>query len=138
VADGHGAFYGEAETLFRVTTNGLLTALAPDFLGGGSGNLIRANDGWFYGTTLSGGSRFGGSIYRLNTAIQMQPLAHTNDVWNVSFNGIPGDKYQLLRAANLSGPWEALMNITADYNGFGQYNDSAPLPGSAFYRVVAP
>ena len=139
ISDDRGAFYGNAGELFRVSTNGSLTLLAPNFYGSAYGNLIHAGDGWYYGTTfLSSGTRGGGSIFRMNPAVQMQPLTHTNAVWRISFSAIPGDSYRVLRATNLPGPWDLLVNITTDSNGLGQFDDSDPPPGSAFYRIGTP
>ncbi len=139
IPDGRGAFYGEAGELYRITTNGTLTLLAPDFTGSGVGNLIRASDGWYYGTTFIYGSFFGGgSIFRMNPSVQLLPLARAANVWNVNLNGIPGDSYQVLRATNLPGPWEILTNITTDAYGNGQYKDLHPPVEGAFYRMATP
>ncbi|HEX4121771.1 MAG TPA: choice-of-anchor tandem repeat GloVer-containing protein, partial [Verrucomicrobiae bacterium] len=56
-------------TVFRLTTNGILTSLY-SFLGGTNGSnpyggLIQAEDGYLYGTT-EGGTNFG-SVYRIGT-----------------------------------------------------------------------
>jgi uncharacterized repeat protein (TIGR03803 family) len=72
----NGSFYGTAisggangdGTLFRMTTNGVLTVLRA-FTGGNDGGvpkagLIQAADGNLYGTTYSGGSSGGGTAFR--------------------------------------------------------------------------
>ena len=140
-ADSKGAFYGNANRLFRVTTNGTLTMLATNFLPTYSGGIcmIHASDNWYYGTTSSAsGSKQGGSIFRMNPSVQMLPLTHNTAAWTVNFNGIPGDSYPVLRATNLSGPWDVLTNATADLNGNGQYRDLHPPSGSAFYWIGLP
>lgn len=65
--NGYSQGYG---TIFKVTTNGVLTTLATfnmDDLSGNAypGAFILGPDGNFYGT-LSGGTNYSGTIYRLN------------------------------------------------------------------------
>lgn len=144
-----GAFYGTTTssyngdgTLFRITTNGVLTTLASfDFSRDGGtpvGPLLLGQDGMLYGTALAGGRQGGGTIFRLSLAAQMQPLARAGKSWAVGFAGLPGGTYHLLRAANLSGPWETLTNLGAGDDGQGRYTDSSPPSDRAFYRVSSP
>jgi uncharacterized repeat protein (TIGR03803 family) len=75
-----GMFYGTATqggiagygTLFRVSTNGSFLPLY-SFSGGSDGahptaSLMQAKDGWLYGSTSSGGSFGGGTIFRITTS----------------------------------------------------------------------
>ena len=62
----------DSGTVFRVTTNGILTTLH-SFGGSTEGEnptaaLIQASDGSFYGTTTFGGTNDSGTIYRITTA----------------------------------------------------------------------
>src|SRR4030095_2436563 len=76
VADGSGFYLGTTTTtVFRVnpTTGEIGTVL--NFTGSGSqagsgaspgyGSIVRHSDGHFYGTTISGGPKGGGTVYRL-------------------------------------------------------------------------
>lgn len=137
VPDGRGAFYGNAGQLFRVTTNGILTLLG-SYFAGGSGALTYSSDGWYYGTK---GYYVGGlfnSIYRMNPSVRMLSLTRGGKSWNVHFNGIPGDSYQVQRATTLLGPWETLTNAATDSNGDGHFNDGQPPVERAFYRMKTP
>jgi uncharacterized repeat protein (TIGR03803 family) len=72
----NGLLYGSAisggssnvGTLFRITTNGVLTTLHT-FSGRDGGTpragLIQARDGFFYGTTSSGGQNSAGTVFRM-------------------------------------------------------------------------
>jgi uncharacterized repeat protein (TIGR03803 family) len=72
----NGLLYGSAilggssnaGTLFRITTNGVLTTLHT-FSGRDGGTpragLIQARDGYFYGTTSSGGQNSAGTVFRM-------------------------------------------------------------------------
>jgi uncharacterized repeat protein (TIGR03803 family) len=71
VTDQCGANGGYG-TLYKVSTNGTLTVLhAFTDLGDGgypyTDGLIQANDGNLYGTTLLGGSGYGGTVFRITT-----------------------------------------------------------------------
>ena len=65
--------YGQsAGTVFRISTNGALTSLY-SFIGGTDGaypnaGLVQGSDGYFYGTTESGGTyTYGGTVFRIST-----------------------------------------------------------------------
>jgi hypothetical protein len=137
VRGNDGAFYGTVKrTVFRVTTNGLLTTLASfTSLPGG---LIPTTDGTFYLTVGGGGSRGGGSVFRLNLASQVMPPIASGNTWLIPFIGLPGDAYRLLRATTLAGPWTGLATVTAGSDGTGQFADTNPPPAAAFYRTVYP
>jgi uncharacterized repeat protein (TIGR03803 family) len=82
-----GNFYGTTEgggtnggygTVFRVTTNGQLTSLVSfDYTNGAypEAGLTLRKDGYFYGTTRSGGTNGGyGTVFRLTTDGQLTSL----------------------------------------------------------------
>jgi uncharacterized repeat protein (TIGR03803 family) len=144
-----GAWYGTASaggaynlgTVFRVATNGLLTTLASfDGTNGASphATLIQGPDGAFYGTAQSGGSLGGGNVFRLVVFSRMLSAERTNSACNVTFTGVEGETYRLLRSSNVLGPWDTLTNITPGSDGLGQYLDTNPPPAAAFYRTVTP
>ncbi|MDE3068003.1 MAG: hypothetical protein KGJ60_10700, partial [Verrucomicrobiota bacterium] len=144
-----GAFYGTTAsgggggwgTVFRITTNGVFTTVAAfDYATGGGplGTLLLGQDGALYGTSAVGGSHGGGSVFRLSLAGQMLPPARAGQDWIIGFSGIPGQTYHLLRATDLSGPWESLTNLTAGDDGQGRYTDPSPPADRAFYRVSSP
>ena len=56
----------------------------------------------------------------------------------LSFNGVPGRSYHLQRAQSLFGPWETLTILTAPPSGLVQYEETAPLENTAFYRTDRP
>jgi uncharacterized repeat protein (TIGR03803 family) len=83
-----GYLYGTASeggtngdgTVFRVTTNGVFTALY-SFTGGNDGayphaGLVQADDGYLYGTAWEGGTSNYGTIFRITTSGVLTPL-HT-------------------------------------------------------------
>ncbi len=65
-----GGFFGLG-TVFRVTPGGEVTTIHSFALGSGSfdpeGDLIEADDGYFYGTTAGGGAGGGGGVFRITT-----------------------------------------------------------------------
>lgn len=84
-----GAFYGTTQgdgggtnrlgTIFRITTNGMKTNLWV-FTGGVDGamprgvGLVQADDGAFYGTTRSGGTKGWGTIFKVTTNGVLTPI----------------------------------------------------------------
>jgi uncharacterized repeat protein (TIGR03803 family) len=81
-----GNLYGTTEdggtngdgTVFRMTTNGVLTPLY-SFTGGHDGasprgGLVQASDGYLYGTTANGGTNFDGTVFRMTTNGVLTPL----------------------------------------------------------------
>lgn len=55
----------------------------------------------------------------------------------ISFQGSPGQSYQIERSTNL-GQWAVVGSATAAPNGAVIFNDPTPPPGKAFYRIVLP
>jgi len=110
-----GNFYGTASgggsdgngTVFRVTTNGVVTPLY-SFTGGINGadpiaGLTLGPDGNFYGTTYEGGSDGVGVIYRLNFA---EPI-----ISQVNRNSDGTMLLSLLTATNVSSQIEVATNL---------------------------
>jgi len=97
---------------------------------------VNGTDGEIYGTCNKAGSRFGGNVFRLDTAAELQLPKSMSNGLAVGFVGIPQETYRLLRANNLSGPWAPIASITAGVNGVGQYIHAAAPATRAFYRVV--
>jgi len=148
-----GAFYGTTTqgtfspaafggTLFRVTTNGALSAVYSFADPDGrwpAASLIQASDGAFYGTCqYGGGVPEGGTVFRLDPAVQLAPPKIVAQGLQLSFKGLPRTSYTLLRATNVSGPWGHVSNVIPDTNGIATALDSSPPVGRAFYRSVMP
>ncbi len=90
-AGGSGAYYSGQVTVFRITTNGVLTRIHP-FSGGKDGAnpsaLVQGSDGCFYGTTSGGGAytnQYGGgqgTVFKIGTngtLISLYSFTGTND-----------------------------------------------------------
>jgi uncharacterized repeat protein (TIGR03803 family) len=78
VQGADGNFYGTTQyggtnyegTVFRMTTNGILTTLASFNYANGAypyAGLVQGTDGNFYGTTTEGGTNGDGTVYRMTT-----------------------------------------------------------------------
>lgn len=65
--DYNGRSGSGSGTIFKVTTNGILTTLVTFTNGAEPNSLTPAPDGSFYGTTVSGGSGGSGSLYKMTT-----------------------------------------------------------------------
>lgn len=67
----------------------------------------------------------------------VQPLLIAPTQVTVPFTGSVGFTYTVWRSASLTGSWTAIGTATVNSGG-GSYNDLAPLPNGAFYRVSYP
>jgi uncharacterized repeat protein (TIGR03803 family) len=139
-------------TVFRVTTNGILTTLA-DF-GNTNGFMSEAGvafgpDGYLYGTTYEGGSsdpNAVGEVYRLNVGLTVGnrfPSITRGAGGAVKLNlaSTPGNTSRLWAATNLSLPmsnWTVLSTNVATY-GFFQFTDTNTSAAKMkFYRLSTP
>jgi hypothetical protein len=64
-------------------------------------------------------------------------LAPTASGYLLRFVGRAGTSYRIERAPTVTGMWTTLTTLS-DPHGFIEYEDMAPLPGMAFYRVATP
>ena len=148
VVGGDGALYGttgaggahNSGTVFRITPSGVMTTLVNcDFAHGGNPlGLIIGGDGQMYGTTYFGGSHGGGVFFRLDLSPQLQLPVKTTNGWRLSFNGLPGDAYRILRSDTPNGPWTSIGQVTAGSDTVGTLNDSGAPASGAFYKVAFP
>jgi len=105
-------------TVFKVTTNGLLTPLV--WFNGTNGlrpnaGLTLGSDGNFYGTTSAGGTADLGTVYRMTPAGTLTVLH--------SFTGAPADG---------SHPWAALIQGTDGHLYGTTYDGGASGRGTVF------
>jgi uncharacterized repeat protein (TIGR03803 family) len=126
--NGPGHHFG---TVFRMTTNGVLTTLA-SFPGNPIGGIpalgvIQANDGNFYGSTRSGGIYFSGNVFKMTPA------------------GVLANFYSFTGGTDGSSP-AALMMQAADGNFYGTMPNGGAsgvgnvfklTPGGAFANVYS-
>jgi uncharacterized repeat protein (TIGR03803 family) len=90
-------FYG---TVFRISTNGALTSLY-SFTGGNDGAypyaaLVQGSDGYFYGTTSSGGTNGdefnnGGTVFKINSNGALRTLYAFGTITNANGDWLDGN-----------------------------------------------
>jgi uncharacterized repeat protein (TIGR03803 family) len=147
-----GAFYGTTAeagpsgngTVFRLTTNGLLTTLAggfishSDFIGNAAPPLMQADDGNFYGTGLVGRSgAYSSVILRVVPPPVITGQIITNGRLTLTWTSFTNGSYQVFcKSAANDTNWTTLgSTITAT----GSKATYSYYPGSAqrcFYRVT--
>jgi hypothetical protein len=54
----------------------------------------------------------------------------------IRFTGHVGFRYELQRAAEVTGPWDTIATQTAPSSGLVEFHDTSSPPGQAFYRTV--
>jgi hypothetical protein len=130
-------------TVFKVTTNGVLTTLAN--LNGTNGlhpftDLVLASDGNLYGAMADAERHHtvnGGTIFRLAQPPVLTTITSSNGSNTVSWSAFPNGRYQVERDGCLAGTsWTACTPpLTA--NGLG-CSFAEPSVGTAgcYYRVV--
>jgi uncharacterized repeat protein (TIGR03803 family) len=141
---GLGGF-DDAGTVFKVTTNGVLTSLV-SFNGDNGANpyggLVLGGDGIFYGTTAYHGPGGGGTFFRLVisafTGVARQPGGNLFLTGSGPVNG----SYRLWSSPDLSLPpsaWALLTSASFDGNGKFSYKDAtAATNPSRFYQLSVP
>jgi uncharacterized repeat protein (TIGR03803 family) len=133
-------------TVFRLTTNGVLTTLANFYATNGSmpeASLTLGSNGNLYGTTWAGGNDTNGAgeIYRVNLTPSISisrgaggavvlnlasTLRATNRLWTATNTSLP------------MGQWDLLTTMVAT-NGFSQFTDTNTSGiQTRFYRVSTP
>jgi uncharacterized repeat protein (TIGR03803 family) len=138
----YGGAYDEG-TVFKVNPSGSFTLLAwfNGFNGANpSAPLIQGSDGAIYGTTQNGGRNGDGAVFRL-AAAPPQPLAfrqitRTNTLWVLTWNTVPGEKYQLQWTPALdSALWTDLGSVLTAADLTATATDTTAPGSQRFYRV---
>jgi uncharacterized repeat protein (TIGR03803 family) len=145
-ATGGNPFSLGLGTVFRITTNGVLTPLVL-FQGTNGSNpqapLFLGPDGNLYGTTVNGGPGGGGTIFRIVLTPQLTRIAQA-PLGNVLLTGtgFPGATFHLLTSTNISLPiasWTSLTTGVFDTNGQFSFTDTtAATAKMRFYRISTP
>src|SRR5262249_52783529 len=133
-------------TVFKITTNGALTTiLSFDHANGANpyAPLLRASDGYFYGTTFKGGAYGGGTIFRLIPLVQFTNMI-VQPEGSLLLGGI-GPTNQGFRLWASTDPllpfasWNLLTSNTFNSAGTFTYTDTdAATNASRFYRLSVP
>jgi uncharacterized repeat protein (TIGR03803 family) len=150
VQGSDGSFYGTTcgggtnggyGTVFKITTNGVLTSLY-SFTGGSDGaqpyaGLVQGSDGNFYGTTWGGGVGGSGTVFRLTIVPAFQAVTLTNGMLSLGWSTEAGARYQLQCNSDLSsGNWTNLGSPFAGTGGTFRTTDSVTNGPQRFYRVT--
>jgi uncharacterized repeat protein (TIGR03803 family) len=135
-----GGQYGTG-TLFRITTNGVVTTLI-SFWGYINGEdpisgLMLGQNNKLYGTCPDG-QGYAGNVFSLDlSSYFLGPPVKQGNTRVLSYSVIPTALYRMQRAVNLNGPWSNLGTAgTSASSGIGQYTDNSPPATNAFYRLT--
>jgi uncharacterized repeat protein (TIGR03803 family) len=136
-----GGNYGVG-ALFRVMTNGMVTALVNFDNTNGAypySGLTIGPDHNVYGTTSSGGPGATGNVYEFSPF--SLALAASGSSFTVLAGSYPDSTNRVWATTNLAlpSPWQVLSTIIMDTNGLGQYldNNTAGIPAK-YYRLSYP
>jgi uncharacterized repeat protein (TIGR03803 family) len=146
-----GALYGTTSgggtnnlgTVFRLNKDGTAYTVLYNFTRrGGDGEspfsgLAVGSDGAFYGTTDGGGDIGVGTVFKIwppETPDLISATNGPNGIY-VSFAGVSGDLYQLLRSTNLTS-WTLLTNDFMPSGGTYTFFDKAPPIPTGYYRAA--
>jgi uncharacterized repeat protein (TIGR03803 family) len=119
VLGSDGYFYGTTVsggtnsegTVYRISSAGTFTTLY-QFAGGSEGlhpeaELVQGSDGYFYGTTYSGGTNSAGTVFRLSASLNPPAnqisairLSGTNIIFSIP--SIAGETYQLQLSSSMN------------------------------------
>jgi uncharacterized repeat protein (TIGR03803 family) len=136
-----GSGYG---TVFRITTNGVLTTLIlfNDLNGSAPlAGLVQGLDGSFYGTTSTGGSYHAGTVFRLSLVSPPPPalrlLGHTAATTSLGWTAAAGQNYQMQYKNSLGQTnWNNLGSVVVATNAAATFSDTTATNAQRFYRVA--
>jgi uncharacterized repeat protein (TIGR03803 family) len=150
VEGSDGALYGTTagdcysliySTLFRLSKDGTDYSVLYTFGNGCRGStragLLKGSNGAFYGTTCTGGDISFGSVFRLwpPETPDMVGVAMVTNTVQVTFTGVSGYQYQVLRSTDLTN-WAGLGTITMPPSGIYALEDKKSVGGTAYYRAA--
>jgi len=145
-----GNFYGTTElggtndygTIFQVTPAGTLNSLLSfNYFSNGAdptAGLLLSSDGTFYGTTYSGGSRGGGTVFHLTVPMPpvFQKVTRTAGMLSFTWSTAPGQMYQVLFKTNWDQPtWNSLGAPIIANSTMATASDSTRQDPHRFYRI---
>jgi uncharacterized repeat protein (TIGR03803 family) len=129
-------------TVFRIDNSGSNYAILHHFGGGPAdgaspSTLILGSDGILYGAATGGGAANSGVVFRLfppQTPDMISAILSGQGV-SVSFSGMGGFDYQLMRSSDLTN-WVTIATITMPLAGVYTNLDIPPLGTQAYYRAA--
>jgi uncharacterized repeat protein (TIGR03803 family) len=147
--EGFNIFHGifREQTIFQVTTNGVLTTLFEfDEFGGGIGNspngLVLGIDDYLYGSTARGGSGGGGTIFRLIVSAFTGVTSQPGGSVLLTGTGPANASYRLWASSDLSSPFSSrnlLTSASFDSKGSFSYRDPGASTNSfRLYQLSVP
>jgi uncharacterized repeat protein (TIGR03803 family) len=149
VQGSDGFFYGTTAsggaytngTVFRISAGGALTNLY-SFTGGNDGGkpycgLVQGSNGFFYGTTVFGGTNNYGTVFRLGIVPEFQTVTLSNGTLTLNWNAEHGGLYQLQYVPDLdSTNWTDLGSPLTAIGATLSITDPATNGPQRFYRLA--
>ena len=77
-------------------------------------------------------------VVPLNFAPPLTVVPHPAGGYLITYQANPGERYDLQRAADATGPWSMLARLTAPANGLVTYHDTAVAAAPPLYRLLPP
>lgn len=125
--------------MFRLSPNGQLTTLLYfDGYNGANpaGALVQATDGSFYGTTLGGGAKGFGTVFRLTVPKVSLSIALSGGQIVLSWPAWASDLALQQKLDLNPGAWLAVTNAPVVIDQQYQLTLPPPAGGNIFYRLV--
>ncbi|HEV2211432.1 MAG TPA: choice-of-anchor tandem repeat GloVer-containing protein [Verrucomicrobiae bacterium] len=137
---GYAGPYSGDGTIFSIDPNGIFTTVV--FFNGTNGSnpdaLLQGSDGYFYGTTLSGGAGSAGTVFRftLPLAPVFRTVTEAPGGINFTWSAVSGQVYQVeYKIDSHQANWSDLGSQIMATNGIAAASDTTGPDPQRFYRV---
>ncbi len=132
-SDGLPGYPDNISTVFKISTNGVLTSYPFDVFSANPSGLVQGGDGDFYGTTEFGGTNNVGTVFKISASGELTTLYSFGSITNASGYALDGANpaAELVQASN------GYFYGTTEYGGPYGFDDGAAIGAGTVFKISA-